>query len=338
MVERARGQVKTLCGGVAGDLVFTGSGTEAVLLGMVGLARAVSPRGGHLVISAVEHRAGLDAGHQLESLGFPVTWVRPDPAGHLDPARVAEALLPDTVLVSIMHANNETGVIHPVAEIAGICRGRGVRMHVDAIQSAGKIPVEADSWGVDGLSLAAHKLGGPQGVGALWRRRGSPIEPLFPGPQEGGLRGGTLNVAGIVGFGIAAEAAGGELERYEARMGERRRALEAALVAQVPEAKVTGTESPRLPNTVHLTFDPAVGPDLVVALDLEGYAVSAGSACRSGSEEPSPVLLAMGYSPERARTSVRVSFGMETTDEDLGGFVQVLARMVQSRLAAGTRR
>jgi cysteine desulfurase len=211
-------------------------------------------------------------------------------------------------------------------------------MHVDAVQSAGKIPVEADGWGVDALSLAAHKLGGPQGVGALWRRRGTPIEPLLPGPQEGGLRGGTLNVAGIVGFGRAAEAAGEELEPYGARLSERRRALEAALAVEVPEARVTGADSPRLPNTVHLTFDPAVGPDLVLALDLEGYAVSAGSACRSGSEEPSPVLLAMGYSPERARTSVRVSFGMETTDEDLGGFVGALARTVRSRLAAGTRR
>jgi cysteine desulfurase len=336
-VEEARRRVKTLCGGAAGDLIFTGSGTEAVFLGTAGLARAVAPRGGHVVISAVEHRAGQDAGRHLESLGFLVSRVRPDGHGYLDPAAVAAVLRADTALASIMHANNETGAIHPVAEIAEVCRERGVRMHVDAVQSSGKIPVDADGWGVDALSLAAHKLGGPQGVGALWRRRGTPIEPLLPGPQESGIRGGTLNVAGIVGFGRAAEAAGDELEIYRGRLTERRCRLEAALAARVSEARVTASEIPRLPNTVHLTFDPAVGPDLAVALDMEGYAVSAGSACRSGSEEPSPVLLAMGYPPERARTSVRVSFGLETTDEELDGFVSALARTVRSRVAAGAR-
>jgi cysteine desulfurase len=331
-VDRARRDVRDLVGGPGGDLVFTGSGTEAVFTALAGAARAHVDRGRHLVVSGIEHRAALDAAALLEAAGWEVTRVMPDPvSGVIAPEAVAAALRADTALVSVLHANNETGVVQPSAAIASLCRDRGVLYHADAIQSAGKIEVAAETWGVDLVSVAAHKLGGPMGVGALWKRPGVRLAPVVPGSQERGLRGGTLNVGGIVGFGAAARAALRDRERTAARLLGLRNRLERDMARHVPGARLTAGESERLPNTAHFTFGEGASVDLVPAFDLEGFAVSAGSACQSGSEAPSHVLLAMGRSPREARTAVRVSLGPENTEDEIVRFVGAAARVLGSR-------
>lgn len=329
VVDRGRAAVRRLLHTDEGRVLFTGSGTEAVLTALLGATAAMDPPG-HAVISAIEHRVGLDAIRLLQEAGWRVTPVRPDAAGVIHPAAVAQALQPDTGLVSVLQANNETGVVQPVGAIAGIAREAGALFHVDAVQSAGKLPVTARDWGADLVSVAAHKLGGPAGVGALWRREDVRLAPLLPGSQEDGLRGGTHNVPGIAGFTAAIEASlAGEEEQV--RLRALRETLETQLRERVPECRVTGGEAPRLSNTTHLTFDPSVGADLVWALDLEGIAVSSGSACASGSEEPSHVLLAMGMDPGRAATAVRVSTGWTTTERDLDLFLTALERVLAVR-------
>jgi cysteine desulfurase len=338
VVEEARRGVHALLGGAPGDVIFTGSGTEAVFLGMVGAARARRSAGSHVVVSAIEHRSGLDAADRLAAEGCSVRWVAPDPRGRIEPERVAQALRSDTILVSVLHANNETGVMQPLEEIGALARSVGAGLHVDAVQSAGKMRLDPDAWKADYVSIAAHKLGGPKGVGALWRRSGSPLHPIVPGTQERGLHGGTLNVPAVVGFGRAADLAGQDLASAERKMLGLRTFLELRVATLVPGAVVTGGEAERLPNTTHLTFDPEIGPDLVIALDRAGYAVSAGSACQSGSEAPSHVLLAMGMTPDRARTAVRVSLGPNTSEADLEGFVTALRDIVDARLGASAGR
>lgn len=330
-VEEGRHRVLALFHRQPGDLVFTGSGTEAVLLGMVGAWRGLRSRGGRVVVSSVEHRSGIDAAHMLESEGARVSWVGPDERGSIDPDRVAELLGDDTALVCVQHANNETGVIHPLPEIGARTRAAGARLFVDAVQSAGKIALDPENWSADYVAVAAHKLGGPKGVGALWRRERSPLIPFTPGTAERGLRGGTLNVPAIVGFGVAAKVAVEHLGEQSASLSALRDAFEARVLRTVPSAAVTGSGAERLPNTTHLTFDPEVGSDLVIALDQKGYAVSAGSACTSGSESPSHVLLAMGMNADRARTAVRVSLGRESTREELDGLVSALQAIVEAR-------
>ena len=337
-VDQARRRVSALMGGTDGDLVFTGSGTEAVFLGVVGAANGV-PSKGHLVVSGIEHTAGMDAARFLQDTGWEISRVAPDSAGRIDPADIATSLKENTVLVSVLHANNETGVIQPIEEVAALCRQRGILFHTDAVQSVGKIPVQAAQWGVDLVSIAAHKMGGPKGVGALWKRAGVTLKPVIPGTQEGGLRGGTQNTASIVGFGAAADLAQASLTSDATTLSDLQHHLEIQLTERLPSADITGRGVARLPNTTHMTFSPGVGEDLVLALDLEGFAVSSGSACTSGSEEPSHVLLAMGLSPERARTAIRVSLGPGNTRDQLDAFVDTLARMVtfrESRIGAGT--
>jgi cysteine desulfurase len=329
-VDAARRSVCALLGGPAGDLVFTGSGTESVLLGIVGAAAAADGGRRRIVLSAIEHTAGLDAAGLLAGRGWEVVWIVPEAAGEIGVEAVRAALDPRPALVSVMHANNETGVLQPVAAIAALCREHDVLFHVDAVQSVGKVPVAAEAWGADLVSVAAHKMGGPAGVGALWKRRVVPLRAQIPGSQEGGRRGGTHNVPALVGFGEAARAAGEVLAKTAAGMDALRERFEAGVTEAVPAARVTGRDAARLPNTTHLTFDPACGADLVVALDLDGYAVSSGSACRAGSTDPSHVLLAMGMTPERARTAVRVSLGPGTTTADLDGLVDALVRRTAS--------
>jgi cysteine desulfurase len=333
-VDRARRQVKELLGAEEGDLIFTGSGTEAVFTAVVGACRAREDRGRHVVLSAIEHPAGIDAGRFLAGEGWDVTWVRPTGEGVVEPEAVETALGGETVLVSVIHANNETGVIQPVEEIARICREHDVLFHTDAVQSVGKVAIGVAEWGPDLLSIAAHKMGGPQGVGALWRKPGVRFQPLIPGTQEGGARGGTVSVATVVGFGAAAEWARTRGEEYRNETGALRDRLETTL-SEITPARVTAAGSNRLPNTTHLTFDPDVGEDLVPALDMEGYAVSSGSACKSGSEDPSHVLLAMGIEPGRARTAVRASFGAGNHAEEVDGFVGALERVLVSPARGG---
>jgi cysteine desulfurase len=334
-VDRARSEIKDLVGGPADDLIFTGSGTEAVFLGVVGstLSRREGP--GHVVVSAIEHTAGLDAARALEQRGWMISWIQPDASGIIRPGMVESALREDTVLVSVMHANNETGVIQPVEAIAALCRERGVLYHVDAVQSAGKVPVLAEEWDLDLVSMAAHKMGGPKGVGALWKRREIPLAPVIPGTQEQGNRGGTHNVPGIVGFGAIADLPGPVIDH--SHIESLRGHLEEAMVLRIPQASLTAGESPRLPNTSHYTFDSEVGSDLVLALDLEGIAISSGSACTSGSEEPSHVLVVMGVSEGRARTAVRVSLGPGNTLDEINRFVTTLQSILASRTTGAAR-
>ncbi len=332
VVDAARRAVERLVGG-AGDVVFTGSGTEAVFTAVTGAAGLRSAEPGHAVVSALEHRSGRDAAAALERAGWSVTRVAPDrDSGRLSPEAVAGALRPGTRLVSVIHADSETGIVQPVEEIRRACSGPDLLFHTDAVQTAGRLDLDAGRGGFDLVSLSAHKLGGPPGVGAVWRRRGVALDPLIPGTQEGGIRGGTHNLAGIAGFAAAAHLAldrGGEDVRRVAALRER---LERSLGEAVPAAAITGAGSPRLPNTTHVTFGENPPPDLVMALDLEGFAVSAGSACASGSAEPSPVLLAMGMSEARARGALRVSLGPDNTEDEVDRFVAALAK-----LAAGAR-
>jgi len=325
-VDRARRQVAALLGVDPHEILFTGSGTESVVTAIVGAARAAGP--GPVVISGAEHSAGREAARMLEGVGRRVTWAAPGVDGVVPASAVRDALRDDTVLVSLIHAHNETGVIQPVPEAAAICRERGVKLHTDAVQSAGKVPVRAADLGADLISLAAHKLGGPQGVGALWVRGGTALAPLVPGAQESGRRGGTHNTAGIAGFGAAAEAAAGESWDHVTALRER---LERAVAAAVPEAQVVGADARRLPNTTLFVFPPEAGPDLVPALDMAGYAVSVGSACASGAAEASPTLRAMGIPEARARTAVRVSLGHGNTEADVDGFVAALAGILGAR-------
>jgi cysteine desulfurase len=329
-VDLARARLRTLVGGDAGEVVFTGSGTEAVVTALVGGAQALVEHGRHIVVSAIEHAAGEDAARFLEERGWAVTRVRPETDGRVLPERVTGALRPDTALVSILHANNETGVIQPIEDAARAVREHGARLHVDAVQSAGKIRVTADAWGADWVSVAAHKLGGPQGIGALWRAPGAPLRALIPGVQEGGRRGGTVNVAGAVGFGAAALHAADGLSGYEAHCRPLRERLEQRLRDRIPGVRIMGAASPRLPNTAQIVV-PGAGPDLVPALDLEGFSVSSGSACRSGSQAPSHVLTAMGVDPAEARTAVRISLGMTSTAAEVDAFVEAIARLARAR-------
>ena len=336
-VEEARHRVLGIFGRNAGDLVFTGSGTEAVLFGMVGAWRALSTRGSHVVVTSIEHRAGIDAALLLEHEGASVSWVAPDTEGRIGPDRVSDALRTDTVLVCVQHANNETGVMHPIEDIGARVHAGGARFFVDAVQSAGKVSLHPESWRADYVAVAAHKLGGPKGVGALWVKERSPLVPFIPGTAERGLRGGTQNVPGVVGFGAAAKLAVEQLDAYAVSRTALRDAFEAAVCSAL-RSNVTGAGAKRLPNTTHLTFDPEVGPDLVIALDREGYAVSAGSACTSGSESPSHVLLAMGMPSDRARTAIRVSLGSETTRHELDAFLGALKNLIEARVSASAGR
>ena len=330
-LDTARRRVAGLLGAASEDVVFTATGTESVHTALVGAARFRAEEGRHVVVSAIEHSAGLDAARRLAADGFSVSSIPPLPGGRMDPGRVLDAVRPDTVLVSVMHANNETGVLQPVGAIGAACRERGVWLHTDAIQSAGKVPLDVNALHCDMLSLAGHKFGGPKGAAALWLRRGVRIDPLIPGRQEGGRRGGTPDTAAVAGLGAAALWAAESLPATAAGTAAIRDRFEAAVLASVPGARVTGADVPRLPNTAHFTFGEEVGGDLVMALDLAGYAVSSGSACTSGSEEPSHVLLAMGFSPAAAASAVRVSVGPDTPEEAASGFARALAEAVRTR-------
>jgi len=331
IVANARRALATLIGAAPGEITFTSCGTEAVQTALIG---AVGPHrpGRRIVVSAIEHAAGENAAGRLEAAGTRVRRVAPGRDGRVDAEAMLAALDGDTVLVSLMHANNETGVVQPVEAVGRRCRERGILFHVDAAQSVGKMPVDVAALGADLVSLSGHKFGGPQGCGALWVRSGVKVEPLLPGSQEGRRRGGTLNTPALAGLGAAARAAVEALPAEADRTARLREYLEARVAARVPAARLTGASAPRLPNTAHFTFSPAVGGDLVPALDLAGFAVSAGAACTSGSETPSAVLLAMGFLPEEARTALRVSFGPDTTRDQLDAFAAALEAIVAARL------
>jgi cysteine desulfurase len=328
-VEQARASVARFLGCRPSEIVFTSGGTESDNLAIFGSAKP----GDHFITSTVEHHAVLHAGEKLRERGVEVDFLPVNGQGVVAPEDVKQALRPNTRLISIMMANNETGVLQPVKEIGRIAAEAGVRFHVDAVQAAGKLPLEMDAIGCHLLTISGHKMHAPQGTGALFVRRGTRLEPLFAGgAHERQRRPGTENVAGIVGLGKAAECAmEGLRSGAPERMGALRDRLESGLLARTTETGVNSGEAPRVPNTTNLWFDHLEGEALVIALDLKGLAVSNGAACSSGASEPSHALQAMGLSPERARSSLRMSLHRQTTEEEIDRAIQLVSSQV-SRL------
>lgn len=314
-VERARDSVASLLGCRAAEVIFTSGGTEGDNLAVAGLTGA----GDHVIASSVEHHAVLHACKHLEDVGCEVTYVPVDGRGLVDPDDVRRALRPNTKLISIMMANNETGVVQPVEEIGKIAAEADVYFHTDAVQAAGKLPIDVKRIGCDALSISGHKMHAPQGVGALYLRKGTPLQPLFYGGRhERSRRAGTENVPGIVALGKAAELARQGFERGEDKnMSELRDRLQQGIIAQVEEAGVNGEGASRVPNTTNIYFDHIQGEAMVISLDLKGLAVSTGAACSSGAIEPSHVLMAMGLQSDRARASIRFSLGKQNAEEDI---------------------
>lgn len=314
-VEGARESLAALLGCRASEVVFTSGGTESDNLAIAGLVNA----GDHVITSGIEHHAVLFACKHLEEIGCEVTYLPVDGRSVVDPDDVRRALRPNTKLISIMMANNETGVIQPVEEIGMIAAEADIFFHTDAVQATGKVPIDVKSIGCDVLSISGHKIHAPQGVGALYVRKGTHMQPLFYGGRhERSRRAGTENVPGIVGLGKAAELAMQGLERGEHnKMAELRDQLQQGIVAQVEEVGVNGEGAPRVPNTTNVYFDHIEGEAMVIALDLKGLAVSTGAACSSGAIEPSHVLTAMGLRSDRARASIRFSLGKQNTAEDV---------------------
>jgi cysteine desulfurase len=323
-LERARGQVADLIGAQPAEIVFTGSATEANNLAILGAARALQGRGRHLVLSAIEHPAVARPMEHLRGQGFELTVLPVDGQGLVSPGDLALALRDDTVLVSVMHANNEVGTIEPIALLAALARARGALFHTDAAQSVGKIPVNVDALGVDLLTLAGHKLYAPKGVGALYVRAGTPIAPIIHGAgQELGLRPGTENVPHIVGLGAAAQLANARLPARAERLRGLRDTLHRRLAEAIPGLVLNGHPELRLPSTLHISFPGLGGRDLL-ALTPE-VAASVGSACHEEGDAVSGVLAAMGVSPARARGAVRLSLGEPTTEEDIARAADCLA-------------
>ncbi len=335
-LEAARAGLARALGAADKDTVlFTAGGTEADNLALQGVAAATGERGGHLIISAVEHHAVLNTADHLARRGFEITTLPVDQDGRLDPDDLRRAIRANTILVSLMHANNETGVLFPLAELSRICRERGVPFHTDAVQSFGKVPLDVEVLGVDLLSLSGHKIHGPKGVGALFVRRGTRMQALFHGgTQERSRRAGTEDVAGAVGL---ARAACLMLEALAADCtGALRDHLEASLMAALPGVCRNGAAGGRLPNTSSLAFDGIEAESLVLALDLQGIAVSSGAACSSGSVEPSHVLTAMGLPRDRVAASVRFSLGRETTRQEIDRVLEILPPIVRRMRRVGT--
>ena len=334
-IEEARGKVAALVNAAPAEIVFTSGGTESDNMGVLGAARALAGKGRHVVVSEIEHEAVRNAAGALEAEGFTVTRVPAMADGRVDPGAVAKALRPDTVLVSVMAANNETGVLQPVAEIGALCAARGIAFHTDAVQAAGKIPIDARAWQATFLTIAAHKFYGPKGVGALYVKRGAKTAPLlFGGEHERGRRPGTENVPGIVGMGAAAELARAELDTAPPRMAMLRDRLEQGLIARVPQVVAHGAAAPRACNTSHLSFVGAEGEHLLLTLDQKGIACSSGSACKSGSSHPSGVLLSMGVPALVAQAAVRWSVGRATTEAEIDYVLETVPAVVQKLRAA----
>ena len=335
-IEEARTQVAKFMNATPGEIVFTGGGTESDNMAVLGAARMLAPKGHHVVISAIEHEAVRGAADALEAEGFTVTRVPADATGVVQGAALEQALRPDTTLVSVMAANNETGVIQPTAEIGAIAAARGIAFHVDAVQAAGKIPIDVQAWQATLATIAGHKFYGPKGVGALYVKRGFRTSPLyFGGEHERGRRAGTENVPAIVGLGMAAELAQAELREKPAAIAALRDRMEEGLLASVSHVVRHGTGAPRVCNTSHLSFVGAEGEHLILSLDMKGIACSAGSACKAGSAHPSHVLLGMGVPANIAQSAVRFSLGRSTTPAEIDRLLEVVPEVVK-KLRAGS--
>lgn len=325
LVDQARSNVAQLLQCDQRRIVFTSGGTESNNLAIIGAARANRMKGNHLVTCSIEHSSVLNTCHQLEREGFEVTYVPPTSEGLIDPAVIRSALRKNTILVSIMMANNEIGTIQPVAELGSIAHENGTLFHTDAIQALGKIPVHVDEIQADLISLSAHKIYGPKGVGALFCSSSTELEPLLRGgTHEQNLRAGTENVSAIHGFGCAAEIL---VREGLPQLMDLRNKIEVGLSRE--QVRILCQNAPRLPNTVNFYFPEWTGESLVMALDLEGFAVSNGSACASGIIEPSHVIRALGYNDDVARSVVRVSFGKYTQAAEIDSFLEFVHRLAQ---------
>ncbi len=331
LVDRARDEVAAAIGADEGEIVFTSGGTEADNLALRGVLRAFQDEKDGLIVSTIEHHAVLDTAEDLEHRGQAhLTRVRVDRDGLVDPADVARAIDERTALVSIMHANNEIGTIEPIGEIGAVCRERAVTFHTDAVQTVGVLPFDVGDLPVDLVSINAHKFYGPKGVGALYVRKGTRIATLQTGGgQEKGRRTGTENVPGIVALGTAMRIASERRERDARRLARLRDRVIKGVRTRIPVAVLTGHPTRRLPNNASFCFPGTQGESLIVALDLEGIAVSSGSACTSGKTDPSHVLLAIGLDREVAQGSLRITVGRDTTDADVDRLLDVLPRVVE---------
>ena len=328
-LDQARDKAAELIGANPREIVFTSGGSEADNLAIKGVAYALRSKGNHIITSAIEHHAVYHTCKYLEKNGFRLTVLPVDADGLVDPAAVASALTSDTILVSIMHANNEIGTIQPIAEIGEILRKRSILFHTDAVQTVGHIPVNVDQLGVDLLSLSAHKFYGPKGVGALYVRRGTRLDPLIHGgAQERNRRAGTENVAGIVGMTTALGLAMEEMEGEARRQQELRDMLIEGILRNIPHTRLNGHPKQRLPGNVNLCFEFIEGESLLLNLDMKGIAASSGSACTSGSLEPSHVLLALGLPHAIAHGSLRLTLGRDTSVPDIQAVIDVLPGIV----------
>jgi cysteine desulfurase len=343
LLDDARSAVAELIGAEPADVVFTSGGTESDNMALRGAAEAAEassagvPRR-HIVASSIEHEAVLNTVKALTRRGWTATLLPVDQRGLVTPASLAAAITAATAIVSVMHANNEIGTIQPIADLAAIAHEHGALFHTDAVQSAGKIPVDVRALGVDLLTLSAHKFNGPKGAGALWIRRGARIvSTMTGGKHERNRRGGTENVPGIAGMGVAAQLARRKLATEPARIAALRDRLERGILETVPGTAVNGGATPRVPNTTNVSFDGVEAESLLIALDLEGFAVSTGSACSSGTLEPSHVLRAMGLPPHRTQNSIRFSLGLGNSPGDVDALLAKLPGVV-SKLRSLVRR
>jgi cysteine desulfurase len=329
-VEQARSSVAALVGARAADIMFTSGGTEANNHAILGAVAAALGKRKHVITSAIEHVAVLDSCKALAKSGIDLTILAVDRQGLVNPEEVRRAIRPETVLITLMLANNEIGTIEPIEEIGKIAAEKEIVFHTDAVQAAGKIPIDVDKLGVNLLSISAHKFCGPKGVGALYLRKGTRLDPLmYGGHSERDRRPGTEDVAAIAGMGKAAELARiGSRKESEHIRGLRDR-LERGLLDRVPHSWVNGGRAPRVPNTSNLTFPFIEGESMVIALDLKGIACSTGAACSSGAVEPSHVLLALGLAPEDARATLRLSLGHQTTDEEIDFALETIPPVIE---------
>jgi len=331
-VEDARERIASAIGASPAEIVFTGGGTEADNLALKGAAFKLRGNGNHVATTTFEHHAVLESAEFLEHQGFGVSSVPVGGDGVVDPETVAEAVGPSTIAVSVMAVNNEIGTVQPMADIVRAVKARNARtlVHTDAVQALGKIPVDVDAWGVDLAAFSAHKLGGPKGTGALFVRAHTPLEAVIHGGgHERGFRSGTLNVAGIAGFGVAAEIASRELPESSERLLKLRTRLLEGIQAEIADVVVNGDLERRVPGNLNVSFAGADGETLLLLLDQAGIACSTGSACQSGAADPSHVLLAIGLSKELANGSIRFSLGRSSSDEDVDEVLRVLPDAVE---------
>jgi len=327
--EEARDKIAHLIGAQSEEIIFTSGGTEADNFAIKGIAYANEHKGNHIITTSIEHNAVLEPCKFLKSQGFKVTYLPVDKSGLVDPQEIKKAITHKTILVSVMHANNEVGTIEPIVEIAEIAKEKEICFHTDAVQTVGHIPLNVDELGVDLLSMSAHKLYGPKGIGALYIRKGTRITPfMHGGGQERGRRASTENVPAIVGFGTAAEIAQREIDREVKGLVSLRDKLIQGLFERIVQIHLNGHPWQRLPNNVNVSIEFIEGESILISLDLEGIVASTGSACSSNALEPSHVLLALGLPGELTRGSVRFSLGRETTEEEVDRVLEVLPRIV----------